>query len=266
MKKSISRAVISSLISSSGLQCHGDRSDGPSASVVAGAAASLSRSSNPALSQKKYIPCTVTITRHHGALCNPPLNCAITYIQRAETQHIMATKRTHEDFESQEAVHESRQFQVYGRTPKAKPPKRPRRHEPNAHINKKQAHASSVNAIKKRLRDASRRLERAEDLPANVRVEDERAVAACHRELAAAQAEKAKIKMIKRYQMVRFFGMLHTMVPASPRCPNLAIYRAEEGREDGKKVTQAAVGSPVRKRSRAFEGTDARCRSRSKLH
>ncbi|RDL40612.1 Uncharacterized protein BP5553_00591 [Venustampulla echinocandica] len=117
----------------------------------------------------------------------------------------MAGKRTHEEFEPQEAVHESRQFQVYGSTPKRKPSKKPRRTEPPAHMNRKQVHASSVNAIKKRLRDASRRLERAEDLPANVRVEDERAVAACHRELAAAETEKMKQKMVKRYQMVRFF-------------------------------------------------------------
>jgi hypothetical protein len=72
---------------------------------------------------------------------------------------------------------------------------------------KKQAHASSVNTIKKRIRDVTRKLERAEDLPANVRVDDERALATYQQELAAADAEKTRQKMIKKYHMVRFFGM-----------------------------------------------------------
>lgn len=115
----------------------------------------------------------------------------------------MGPKRKHQESEPQEAVHASRQFQVYGNNPK--PAKRPRRTEPP--IYKKQAHASSVNAIKKRIRDVTRKLERSEDLPANVRNEDERALAAYQQELAAAEAEKVRQKMIKRYHMVRFFGM-----------------------------------------------------------
>lgn len=63
-----------------------------------------------------------------------------------------------------------------------------------------------MNAIKKRIRDVSRRLEHAEDLPADVRAEDERALAAYQQELASAEAEKIKQKMIKKYHMVRFFG------------------------------------------------------------
>lgn len=115
----------------------------------------------------------------------------------------MAGKRKHDDSDAREAVHESRQFQVYGDDPN--PAKKPRRHEPKVH--KKQAHASSVNDIKRRIRDVTRRLERVEDLPANVRIEDERALAAYQQELAAAEAEKTRQKMIKRYHMVRFFGM-----------------------------------------------------------
>jgi len=116
----------------------------------------------------------------------------------------MALKRKHEESEPQEVVHESRQFQVYGNT--SKPAKKPRKSEP---VYKKQAHMSSVNAIKKRIRDVTRKLERAEDIPANVRIEDERALAAYQQELAAAEAEKTRQKMIKKYHMVRFFGM-HT--------------------------------------------------------
>lgn len=111
----------------------------------------------------------------------------------------MATKRTHA---AMEGVHPSRQAQVPGST---KPSKKPRRAEQPIH--KKQMHASSVNAIKKRIRDVKRRLERSDNLPATVRVEDERALAAYEQELAAADEEKARQKMIKRYHMVRFFGM-----------------------------------------------------------
>ena len=116
----------------------------------------------------------------------------------------MAPKRKHPDSESQPTVHSSRQFQVYGKAPK--PTKKPRRSDPPTY--KKQAHASSVNAIKKRIRGVTRRLERAEDLPADVRVDDERALAAYQQDLAAADAEKTRQKMIKKYHMVRFFGML----------------------------------------------------------
>ena len=122
--------------------------------------------------------------------------------QASHEGNIMGPKRKHQDPEPQEAVHASRQFQVYGNNPK--PVKKPRRTEPP--IYKKQAHASSVNAIKKRMRDVTRKLERSEDLPANVRIEDERALGAYQQELAAAEAEKIRQKMIKRYHMVRFFG------------------------------------------------------------
>ncbi len=112
----------------------------------------------------------------------------------------MAPKRKSE--EADLAVHESRQFQVYGKNPK--PAKKPRRFEPPTY--KKQANASSVNAIKKRKRDVTRRLDRSEDLPANVKVEDERALAAYQQELVSAEVEKIRQKMFKKYHMVRFFG------------------------------------------------------------
>lgn len=120
----------------------------------------------------------------------------------SENRHTMSTKRKHEELEPQGKVHESRQFLVPGSKP---PKKKARKFEPPKQI-KPQAHASSVNTIKKRMRDVRRRLERAEDLPANVREEDERALAKFEQELAAAESEKAKQKMIKKYHMVRFFG------------------------------------------------------------
>lgn len=115
----------------------------------------------------------------------------------------MAQKRENEEPELQEAVHPSRQMQVYGYNPK--PAKKPRRTEPPVY--KKQIHATSINAIKKRIRDVRRKLERSGDLPANVRIEDERALEVYQQELAGAKAEKIKQKMLKKYHMVRFFGM-----------------------------------------------------------
>jgi hypothetical protein len=100
-----------------------------------------------------------------------------------------------------EAIHPSRQSQVPGIT---RPSKKPRKADPPAY--KKQAHTSSVNAIKKRIRDVKRRLERSQNLPATIRMEDERALAAYEQELTAADEEKTRQKMIKKYHMVRFFG------------------------------------------------------------
>ncbi|KAF8864113.1 hypothetical protein BDZ45DRAFT_643423 [Acephala macrosclerotiorum] len=111
----------------------------------------------------------------------------------------MAPKRKHQEPEDHSAVHASRQSQVYGTEPK--PAKKQRKSEPT----RKQIHASSVNAIKKKIRDVSRRLERSEDIPADIRVQDERALASYEQELAAAEAEKNRQKMIKKYHMVRFF-------------------------------------------------------------
>ncbi|KAF7949052.1 hypothetical protein EAE96_008225 [Botrytis aclada] len=112
----------------------------------------------------------------------------------------MAPKRKLSDSDAAEVVHPSRQVQVYGDEPK---PAKKRKSE--SAFNKKQAHASSVNTIKKKIRDITRKLERAQDLPADVRVEDERALAAYQQELASAEAEKIRQKMIKKYHMVRFF-------------------------------------------------------------
>ena len=55
-------------------------------------------------------------------------------------------------------------------------------------------------------------MDHADDLPADVRIEDERALAAYEQELAAADAEKTKQKMIKKYHMVRFFGMIRSQL------------------------------------------------------
>ncbi|KAJ5038396.1 uncharacterized protein L3040_007259 [Drepanopeziza brunnea f. sp. 'multigermtubi'] len=114
----------------------------------------------------------------------------------------MAPKRKYEESEAPEVVHPSRQFQVPGSIPK--PAKKFRRFEQPAEY-KKQMHASSVNAIKKRMRDVTRKLERTEYSSAEKKLEDERALAAYQQEYAEAEAEKIRQKMIKKYHMVRFF-------------------------------------------------------------
>ena len=113
-------------------------------------------------------------------------------------------KRKREESEPQEDVHPSRQALVYGTNSNGR--KKSRR--PKAPVDDEQARTPSVNAIKKRIRDVSRRLQLVDHLPANVRIEDERALAAYQQDLAAAEAEKTRQKMIKKYHMVRFFGML----------------------------------------------------------
>ncbi|KZF22217.1 hypothetical protein L228DRAFT_283385 [Xylona heveae TC161] len=63
----------------------------------------------------------------------------------------------------------------------------------------------SVNGLKKKIRDVSRLLERSENLRADIRIEYERALAASKHELATAEADRRRQKMIKKYHMVRFF-------------------------------------------------------------
>jgi len=119
----------------------------------------------------------------------------------------MAGKRKFQETEPEQVVHESRQLQVYG--DKAKPTRPTHKFD---QAQKRQASASAVNDIKKQMRNVRRRLEGLANLPADVRREDERALASYEQELAAAEAEKIRQKMIKKYHMVRFFGM----VPLAP--------------------------------------------------
>ena len=66
---------------------------------------------------------------------------------------------------------------------------------------------TAVNALKEKIRDLTRLLQRPEGLPADVRIEKERALAGYKQDLDAAYDEKAKQAMIKKYHMVRFFGV-----------------------------------------------------------
>ena len=111
----------------------------------------------------------------------------------------MPGKRKLGDLNPQPAVHESRRTQVYGDRPK--PAKKAKKID---FENRKPT--SAVNDLKKHIRDLRRKLDRVQDLPADVRAEDERALAAYEQELALAEQKKVRDACIKRWHMVRFFG------------------------------------------------------------
>ncbi|KAH0541358.1 hypothetical protein FGG08_004196 [Glutinoglossum americanum] len=62
-----------------------------------------------------------------------------------------------------------------------------------------------LHQVKKRVRDLGRLLKHAEDMPADVRMENERALGACSQELAARKAENSRLRLDKRYRQVKFF-------------------------------------------------------------
>lgn len=63
----------------------------------------------------------------------------------------------------------------------------------------------SVNPLKSKIRDLTRALHHS-DLPADIRVEKERALAGYEQDLENALEEKRKRELIRKYHMVRFFG------------------------------------------------------------
>ncbi len=69
-----------------------------------------------------------------------------------------------------------------------------------------QSNSASFNALKSSIRSLSRVLEHEQNLPLDVRIEKERALAGYKQDLEKAQHEKERQRMIKKYHMVRFFG------------------------------------------------------------
>ncbi|KAI9795167.1 MAG: 18S rRNA maturation protein [Peltula sp. TS41687] len=65
----------------------------------------------------------------------------------------------------------------------------------------------SINTLHKKIRDTTRLLQRSTKLGADVRQEKERARAGYEQDLAVANAEKRRQKLIGRYHKIRFFGM-----------------------------------------------------------
>ncbi|CAK4033469.1 rRNA-processing EFG1 [Lecanosticta acicola] len=86
-----------------------------------------------------------------------------------------------------------------------------KRHKPNEHQRRpnhgkksfKKAHP--VNELKSSIRSLRRLLDRQENLPADVRVEKERALQTAQRELAEAERAKKRSDMIGKYHKIRFF-------------------------------------------------------------
>ena len=70
----------------------------------------------------------------------------------------------------------------------------------------------SVNTIKNQIFHLNRQLK--QDLPADIRVEKERALAGYERDLELAIEEGKKDEMISKYHMVRFFGNYSCIDPA----------------------------------------------------
>ena len=66
-------------------------------------------------------------------------------------------------------------------------------------------HTKAVNPIKSKIRDLTRLLEHSDHLPADVRIEKERALAGYKQDLEIALKDKRRSHMISKYHMVRFF-------------------------------------------------------------
>ena len=67
------------------------------------------------------------------------------------------------------------------------------------------SHPTSINPIKSKIRDVTRLLGNSDHLPADIRIEKERALAGYKQDLETALREKQKQHMIGKYHMVRFF-------------------------------------------------------------
>ncbi|MCJ1389512.1 18S rRNA maturation protein [Xylographa bjoerkii] len=98
---------------------------------------------------------------------------------------------------SSDAVHPSRKPNISGHSNK--------RYRSNPYNNGAHPSSHSANSLKSKIRDLTRLLDHSKDLPADVRIEKERALAGYRADLECAQDEKRRADMIKRYHMVRFF-------------------------------------------------------------
>ena len=102
-----------------------------------------------------------------------------------------------------EDIHPSRRQNVQSSIPRATKRARPNPSERAS----QHPHNLSLNRLKGKIRDLTRMLGRSERLPADVRVEKERALAGYRLDLSMAQEEKRKKDLIGKYHMVRFFGI-----------------------------------------------------------
>ncbi|KAI4280981.1 MAG: hypothetical protein L6R35_005780 [Caloplaca aegaea] len=87
----------------------------------------------------------------------------------------------------------------------ARAPRHKEKRPPPVQLYSTRSSSASVNALKSKIRDVKRVLEHARNLPLEVRIEKERALAGYRQDLEEAEHEKERQRMIKRYHMVRFF-------------------------------------------------------------
>ncbi|EMD00444.1 hypothetical protein BAUCODRAFT_169253 [Baudoinia panamericana UAMH 10762] len=106
----------------------------------------------------------------------------------------MATKRPHS------AIHPSRREQV----PQDEQPRRKRQKPDHIH-GKSFKKAHTVHELRTHIRSLKRLLEHNDDLPADVRVEKERALQTAQHELAETERAKERSDMIGKWHKVRFF-------------------------------------------------------------
>ncbi len=124
----------------------------------------------------------------------------------------MGTKRPHTDLSD---VHASRKAKLQA-------------HDNHAHKRARKAdhftsNRPSTNLLRKKIRDTTRLLNHSTDLPADTRIEYERALAGYKQDLEAVEEGKRKSKLISRYHMVRFFGWC-------PPPPPSLVFEGERGR------------------------------------
>lgn len=84
----------------------------------------------------------------------------------------------------------------------------PRRRKP-ARTGKGKAKHGSTEWARKRTRNIERLMRRSTDMPANVRNEMERELAAHRQTIGDKAFQKKRSAMISRYHKVRFFGTIH---------------------------------------------------------
>ena len=112
----------------------------------------------------------------------------------------MGTKRSYSESNDISEVHESRKANLQQDDNHTQ--KRARRFEQD------NSNPASVNQLKRKIRNITRLLAHASNLPADVRIENERALAGYKQDLEVVEDGRRKAKMIKKYHMVRFFGRL----------------------------------------------------------
>ena len=169
----------------------------------------------------------------------------------------MGTKRSHDEMRGTlQGMHTSRKAALQPQKSDQRRPKKNKSHrvEASASFN-----TTSVNPLKKKIRDLTRLLDRAESMPADVRIDGERALEAYRQELAAAEEDRQRQRMIKKYHMVRFFGM-SSAAWASP------ITQAEANIHPAERQKATRLLKRLRKKLAASSSPDESAELKKRLH